>query len=199
MPSLKNARHEAFAQQLVLGQKHGWTRGTCYSRAGYASEGTTAEVCASKLLAIAKNGISARVQEIVGAGAKRAETTVASLLRELEAAREGATDDRQFSAATQAIIAKAKLTGLMVDRLAIGSPSEFAACETTEDVMRTLLADQSPAEALASLDILRDEIERYAGDHADVAVAVKPVRPREPGGEADQRLALFRSAKQRRR
>jgi hypothetical protein len=56
----------------------------------------------------------------------------------------------------------------LVDKVAIGSPSEFAACETTADLVRVLLADQTAAEALASLDVLREEIETYASNLATV-------------------------------
>src|SRR5689334_9768848 len=103
MGALKNPRHENFAQQLVQGQKFGWTRGASYSRAGFRAEGESAEVNASRLLKNAKNGIAARVQEIVGAGADRAAVTVESLLNELDQVLAGAISDRQYGAARAAI------------------------------------------------------------------------------------------------
>jgi hypothetical protein len=164
--------------------------GTCYSRAGYASEGTTADVCASKLLAIAKNGIAERVREIVGHGAKKAAVTVASLLSELEQARASAQDDGQFSAAVQAIAGKARLSGL--DRENGGGGSEFAKCESIDDVMRVLLADETPSEVLSGLDQLRSEVENYAASHATVVAAVDPVWSRAPDSETEKALALLR-------
>jgi hypothetical protein len=49
------------------------------------------------LLKITKNGIAKRVEELMQNGAKRAEVTVQSLLAELEEARAGAQDDKQFA------------------------------------------------------------------------------------------------------
>ena len=77
----------------------------------------------------------------------------------------------QFGAAGSGYRCKGKLLGFMREKLEVGSPGSFDACETTEGVMRTLLADQTRAEVLASLDVLRQEIERYAADHADVISA----------------------------
>jgi hypothetical protein len=196
MPVLRNARHESFAQQLVQGQKFGWTRGSCYSRSGYKAEGESAESAAWRLLKNVENGIAARVQEIVGNGAKRAEVTVQSLLEELEAAREGATSAEQFAAVTGAVIAKAKLKGLMVDRLAVGAPSDFAACETTEQVVDKLLEEQTPQSALATLEAMREAIERYASDHATIVDA--PLVPH-ASNEAAKALELFRPARKSRR
>jgi hypothetical protein len=109
-------------------------------------------------------------------GAKKAAVTVASLLDELEQARQGASDDRQFAAATSAVIAKAKLSGLMVDKVAIGSASEFSNCSSVADVVRVLLSDQTPRQVIELLDVMRNAIENYAGDHAIVIPAEKPQR-----------------------
>ncbi len=168
MPPLQNPRHEAFAQQLVHGQKHGWTRGAAYSRAGYRAEGQAAEANASRLLKNAENGIAARVAEIVGKGAKRAEVTVESLLGELDHVLAGAVDDRQFGAARAAIDSKARLKGLFIDKLEVGVPGSFAGCEDTEAVIRQLMAEMTPQHALALIDEMRGAIEKYASDHAEV-------------------------------
>ncbi|SRR5258708_821977 len=197
MPVLKNIRHERFAQQLVHGQKFGWTRGSCYSRSGYKAEGESAESAAWRLLKNVENGIAARVAEIVGKGAKRAEVTVQSLLEELEAAREGATSAEQFAAVTGAVIAKAKLKGLMVDRLAVGSPSDFAACETVEQVLDKMLGEQTPAEALMQLDELRGLIEERASRTA-IVIDAPPSAP-SPGSETAMALATLRPAPRGRR
>jgi hypothetical protein len=166
MSALKNKRHEQFAQELVIALKLGGSQGNAYSRAGYSSTGNAAEACASQLLSNPKAGIRQRVAELTRNGAKRAEVTVQSLLNELEDARAGASDDRQFGAATGAIIAKAKLKGLMIDRSEIGAPGAFSNCESPSDLVREMLRDQTPAEALAALDALRDAIEQHAGDRA---------------------------------
>jgi hypothetical protein len=181
MPTLKNIRHEQFAQELVQSQRHGGTRGSAYSRAGYRAEGESAESAAWRLLKNVENGIAARVAEIVGKGAKRAEVTVESLLGELDHVLAGAVDDRQFGAARAAIDSKARLKGLFIDRLEVGGAGSFAACEDTEAVIRQLMAEMTPEAALALTDQMRQAIERYASDHATVVDA--PPSVPSPGRE----------------
>ena len=67
-----------------------------------------------------------RLAEIQARGAERAEVTLASLLAELEEARQLALRERQSSAAVQASMGKARLTAHVVDRREVGSPGEFA-------------------------------------------------------------------------
>src|SRR4051812_22280392 len=125
MPSLRNVRHEAFAQQLVQAQKYGWTRGAAYSRSGYVAQGQAAESAASRLLKNVENGIAERVQEIMGRGARKAEVTVESLLSELDQVLAGAVDDKQYGAARQAIDSKARLRGLFIEKVEVGAPGQF--------------------------------------------------------------------------
>jgi hypothetical protein len=190
MAALKNIRHEQFAQNLAAIGKTGGTNGNAYTRAGYRCENGAAEAAASRMLADVRNGVADRVRELMAGGARRAEVTVASLLNELEQARVGALDDRQFSASVAAIAGKARLSGL--DRPESGGTGgEFDRCESVSDVLRTLLSDQTPSEVLTSLDVLRYEIEAYAADHADVVAAVRPPWPRKPS-ESAMALALLR-------
>ena len=189
MPALKNPRHEAFARNLVEITKSGGTRGAAYTASGYRAENNAAEANASRLLSDAKSGVAQRVQELMLNGAKRAETTVASLIAELEQAREGAADDKQFAAVTGAIMAKAKLSGMLVDKVEVGGPGEFAECTSVEQVIAKLLAQQPASELLASIDAFRAEIEAYAGDHAQIIVAP---RQQAVGSEAERSLAYLR-------
>jgi DNA invertase Pin-like site-specific DNA recombinase len=146
MAALRNSKHEAFAQQLVLGQKHGWTRGSSYSRSGFKTEGKSAEVNASRLLSNAKNGIAERVREIVGRGAAQAAVTVESLLSELDMVLAGAVDDRQFGAARAAIDSKARLKGLFVDKLEIAGAGEFS-LPTVDAVLERVERELGPEAA----------------------------------------------------
>lgn len=73
MPVLKNARHESMAQALAKGK----TADEAYALAGYKPDRGNA----SRLTA--KDSIRARVDEIVGKGAERAEATVERVLKEL--------------------------------------------------------------------------------------------------------------------
>jgi hypothetical protein len=190
MPVLKNPRHEMLAQLLVEGKKHGWTNGACYSRAGYKAEGASAEVNASRLLSNAKNGIAARVQEIVGAGARRAEVTVQSLLEQLDQVLDGAMTEKQFAAARQAIDSKAKLKGLFVDRVEIGGPGEFSSAQSFDEMIDVLMADcSSPRDLIDLLHRMAAAVEAKIANEAQLVVA-KP-RP----SEASQALALLRPGK----
>lgn len=141
MPTLHNARHEAFAQQLVLAQKHGWSRGEAYSRSGYVASGHAAEANAHRLLKKAENGIAARVAEIVGRGALRAEVTAASVLERLDRVYTNASEHRQFSAAGRAAEAMAKIAGVgAADRIEIGGPGSFSP-PSTEDMLQKVRSE----------------------------------------------------------
>jgi hypothetical protein len=188
MPALRNQKHENFSQLTLQGAKYGWTQAEIYKRAGYRATGHSAEMAASRLMK--KDEIRTRIAELGAPAVKKTAVSVQSLLDELRAAYEGAMSAEQFAAATSAAMSRAKLAGLLVDQIEVGAPGSFAACETVTDVATALLIDQSPAEALATLALLQQEIEQHAADHADIVVT-EPARPRAPGSEVDKALALY--------
>ena len=112
MPALKNTRHEHFAQGLAKGLN----QTQAYIAAGYSKTG--AEVSASRLLR--KANVDARVTELRERSAIRAEITIADLVQELEEARQAAAgaETVQSSGMVSATMGKAKLLGLLVDKLA---------------------------------------------------------------------------------
>jgi hypothetical protein len=71
------------------------------------------------------SAIRGRIDELLARGAERAEVTVASLPEELEVSRQLAMKKGQASAAVQATMGKAKLTGLIVDRREVGGAGEI--------------------------------------------------------------------------
>src|ERR1017187_7910474 len=104
MPVLGNARHEAFAQA--------WARTKSASEA--AREIGVRPDNSNRLT---KNDqIRLRVDELLGRGADRTVVTLESLIREAGEIQEAAIADKQFSAATQAFTAKAKLSGNWIER-----------------------------------------------------------------------------------
>lgn len=108
MPPLKNARHEAFARELAGGK----TADEAYQVAGYRPNRCNA----SRLLNTNEN-IKARVAELQQAAAEKTLVTIESLTRELEEARLlGMSNPRGASAAVSAVVAKAKLHGLITDK-----------------------------------------------------------------------------------
>jgi len=76
---------------------------------------TALNVEASRMLAEPK--VSLRLEELQAEAAVKHGTTIDSLTRELEAARDGAMSTGQFSAAVSATMGNAKLHGLLVERV----------------------------------------------------------------------------------
>jgi hypothetical protein len=58
-------------------------------------------------------------------GAARAEVSIASLLGELEEARQVALEDNNVSAMTLATMGKAKILGMIIDRREVGNVGAF--------------------------------------------------------------------------
>lgn len=87
MPILANSRHERFAQEVAKGA----SATAAYAKAGYEATGAAIGINAGRLLKNAK--VRARIDEILAAGARRAEVSVERVLREY--ARIGFADIRK--------------------------------------------------------------------------------------------------------
>jgi hypothetical protein len=125
MPPLNNMRHELFAQNLLQGQ----SAVEAYQNAGFkADRGNASRLAGSR-------AVRERMAELQGEAATDAKITVASLLKELEEARQKASSLRQLGASIRAIEAKAKISGLMVQRMEIGSAGEFPLDTTWEEII----------------------------------------------------------------
>jgi phage terminase small subunit len=111
MPTLKNSRHELFAQEIAKGR----SQREAYQAAGYVtkSDGAT-DASASRLLSNAK--VASRIRELQTEAAKSIEVTVSSLIAEAESARALAESKDQASAMVSAITLKARLAGLLIDK-----------------------------------------------------------------------------------
>ncbi|PZR36479.1 hypothetical protein [Caulobacter segnis] len=109
MPVLSNSRHERFAQELAKGE----TADSAYVAAGYKeNRGNAARLKANE-------SVVARVNEIQGKAATRAEITVAGITDRLLAIAEVAeksTEAPMLQAARAALMDAAKLNGLVVDK-----------------------------------------------------------------------------------
>ena len=105
MPVLKNARHERFAQELAKAK----SATEAMAAAGYSDPRNSTR--------LTKNDeIRARVVELQGQGAKRAEITLESLLDEAADLQKQAKEAKQFAAANGALKLKAELSGHYVQR-----------------------------------------------------------------------------------
>jgi hypothetical protein len=114
MPTLRNPRHERFAEELATGK----TADAAYVLAGYKENRSNAARLG------ADRDIQARVAEIQSVGAERAAITVETLMAEAEEARSKAMGEKGgAAAAVAAITAKAKLAGLWREKVAQTDPS----------------------------------------------------------------------------
>jgi phage terminase small subunit len=128
MPPLENPRHERFAQALFEGK----TADEAYVHAGYKpNDGNCIRLKGNER-------VKSRLAELQAQAAKASEVTVASLLAELEAARARADSLEQLSAAVKAIDLKAKVSGLLVNRVEVGAAGAFDECETPEQIFDVL-------------------------------------------------------------
>jgi hypothetical protein len=132
MGPLRNSRHEAFARALFEGE----TADAAFVKAGYSKNRGNA----SRLKA--NESIQMRIAELQATAAKSSQVTVASLLSELEDARQRATDLKQLSASVRAIESKARISGLLTEKIEIKTVTErYEHCTSVEDVGRVMWSD----------------------------------------------------------
>jgi phage terminase small subunit len=112
MPTLDNPRHELFAQEIAKRR----AQREAYQSAGYItkSDGAT-DANASRLLSNAK--VANRIRELQTEAAKSIEVTVSGLMAEAERASALAESKEQASAMVSAITLKARLAGLLIDKI----------------------------------------------------------------------------------
>lgn len=123
MPTLLNPRHELYAQALVLG-KH---QDIAYAEAGFNRNKGNASTLKNK------PAVQNRIQELLEEKAsllvqtmgKELEVTKETLLAELEEARQVAYENDQAAAMVSATVAKARITGNIIDRREVGEAGAF--------------------------------------------------------------------------
>jgi phage terminase small subunit len=106
MPALTNPKHERFAVEV----SQGVSATQAYAIAGYKPNQPSAARLLSNVM------VKARIAEIQERSAIKTEITLASLIQEAAEIQEAAKADKQYSAATAAFTAKAKLSGHWVER-----------------------------------------------------------------------------------
>jgi phage terminase small subunit len=142
MPTLKNARHERFAQLLASGK----TATDAYELAGYKRDAGNSSHLAKS------DKITSRVQEITTemlereratarAAAERCVITRQSLIAKAEAIYVQAKEAGQTAAAIAALKEIGVLSGIRIERRESGAPGEFEAIENmTAAELRAFLA-----------------------------------------------------------
>ncbi|RWN51944.1 terminase small subunit [Mesorhizobium sp.] len=116
MPNAKlNIRQERFC----LGLAEGLPQSRAYIEAGYRARGNAAEVEASKMVRLPK--VAARIAELQAEAARRSEITVNDLVADLSIMFKLALATKNPAAGVSAVLGKAKLLGLIVDKAEVTS------------------------------------------------------------------------------
>ena len=166
MGILANPRHERFVQALAEGK----SADEAYQLAGYrANRGNAARMKANE-------NILMRLAEIQNAVAKKTAITIESICAELDEANAVAKAKGQAAAMVSAATLRAKLAGLMVEKVEVGKPGDFDACESVADVADEVLArlieqfrpvDETDRQGLISL------YERHLAETGEYLDAIK--------------------------
>jgi hypothetical protein len=161
MGILANPRHELFAQELAKGK----SATEAHTLAGY-------KPCRQNAARLMTNDdIRARLAELQGAVARSTKVTVESICRELDEANAVAKAKGQAAAMVSAATLRAKLAGLMVDKVEVGSPGDFEGCDTKTQIADRILdelilkfrpVDERDRQGLIELiDRLAAELQNY--------------------------------------
>lgn len=169
MGPLSNPRHERFVQALFEGKP----ASTAFEEAGYVpNDGNAIRLKGNER-------VQARLRELQAEAAKNSEVTVQSLLAELEDARQRANSLDQLSAVVKAISEKAKISGLLVQKVEIGGAGAFDECRTFEDIADEMLTGPgSPIALFRPVDEkdrrgLIDLVQRLAAELGEYLDAIK--------------------------
>jgi len=111
MATLKNARHEIFAQEIVKGV----SGREAYKIAGFSvSNDNAADASASRLLRDVK--VQARIAELQQKAQARALVTLEEHIEQLKVLRDQAKTNNQLSAAIAAEVKRGELMGYYIER-----------------------------------------------------------------------------------
>jgi hypothetical protein len=126
MAPLKNPKQESFVHNYL---KCGDAT-EAFELTGYVRDSANAH----RLLK--RPQVQARLRELQDEIAAKVPITIESLIGELEEARQSATGKNQFAAAIKAILGKAQLAGLLVERakIEVSNTSPFAGLEDRGDL-----------------------------------------------------------------
>ena len=115
MPPLDNPRHERFC----LGLAEGLSASAAYVAAGYQESRHSASRLATK------STIKARLAELQQAASNKTELSIQSIIAELSDLATKATNRNQFTAAVKAVVEKARIAGLLVERVEVTQKDDF--------------------------------------------------------------------------
>ena len=139
MAPLANPRHEAFARALFERPKTGLSQGECYTGAGYKARGHSAEELGSRLSKV--ESVRKRVVELQTAVAKKTAITIKSICAELDEANQVAKAHGQAAAMVSASTLRAKLAGLLRDKVEVTTLNPYSQCNSTAELAEILLRE----------------------------------------------------------
>jgi hypothetical protein len=116
MATLRNHKHELFAQALAKGEN----ATAAYKAAGYSARGNAAEASASRLLRDAK--VQGRLIELQERAAVKVELTIADIIEQLQDDRQLAHNIEQAGSAVSASLGMAKVLGFLKDKVEHSGP-----------------------------------------------------------------------------
>jgi hypothetical protein len=170
VPILKNQRWEIFAQAIAKGE----TSTKAYITAGFRPSRKNA----SRLRA--KEDVSARINELQLVTAKSAEISIQSICEELDRACSVARERGQANAMVSAASLRAKLAGLLKDRVEISSADPFEGASSMADIADRMLADMverfkpiDERDRDGLIDLLQRQAEEMQGFMS--AIAARPI------------------------
>jgi hypothetical protein len=134
MPVLSNPRYERFAQGIAKGM----SQIDAYNYAGYQPNQERKDIASSASAVARTPQVAARIKDLLERQAKRVGISVDDLLVELNAMYQLAMRTKQPASGVGAVIAKAKLLGLMVDRVETDVNIRKPARSPTEDKTMSL-------------------------------------------------------------
>jgi hypothetical protein len=129
MGTLTNPRHERFAQALFEGK----SADEAFVIAGYKRNRGNA----SRLKA--NENVSRRLADLQAQAAKSVKITIESICEELSEATAVAKSKGQAQAMVSASALRAKLAGLMVERVEVGAPGDFDNLTSTASIVDKVL------------------------------------------------------------
>lgn len=106
-------------ERFCLALAEGLAQSRAYIEAGYTARGNAAEVEASKMVRLPK--VATRIAELQADAARRSEITVDDLVAELNLMLKLALATKNPAAGVSAVMGKAKLLGLIVDKAEIAT------------------------------------------------------------------------------
>lgn len=151
-------RHERFLREYIRAH---YNAAAAYRRVYPNHAPDSARVSASKVLS--KPNVKRRLAELTGAIMKRADVTVDRILTEYEEARLMAKSLEKTSDMIAASEKKAKLVGLLRDRIETGGVGDFDGIEDVSEVIERV-RDQAGEEAASALLKAFNLVEKPAED-----------------------------------